>query len=76
MCEVYCGGRQSQKQIDRGSGGGTTTNEDVGDVDGSAPKLLLACVAADLLVDLVETDGSAAWFPPSLKERIVAQLNK
>lgn len=73
---VRRGGRQSQKQIDRGSGDGTTTNEDVGDVDGSAPKLLLACVAADLLADLVETDGSAAWFPPSLKERIVAQLNK
>lgn len=39
-------------------------------------KLLLASVAAGLLMDLVETDGSAKWFPTSLKERITVQLSK
>ena len=88
---VQRGQRHAQEQIILDHGGGndettmmtkakakavTRTDGSDMDADGPTPKLLLACVAADLLVDLVETHGDAAWFPSSLKERIVAQLNK
>eukprot|EP00946_MAST-07B_sp_MAST-7B-sp1_P003605 g3605.t1 len=43
---------------------------------GANSEVLLASVATDLLLDLVETDGSAKWFPLSLKKRVASQLSK
>ena len=43
---------------------------------GANSEVLLASVATDLLLDLLGTDGSAKWFPLSLKKRIASQLSK